>query len=353
MMSSAPSAPFVVFALPRSRTFWTSRFLSYGAWHCGHDEIRRMRSLDDVRSWLATPLTGSCETGGAPFWRTLAKLRPDAKVVIVRRPVEQVVTSLMRQAPFPEVPLRAEMTHLDRKLLQIAARWPGALMVSYGALVHEVVCKTIFEHCLGLPHDREWWQFCAALNQQANLLHELNYMVAHQKQIERCKRLVVCDTLADMMQRPLPQGDIVVQREDLETAIPDARALASRHALQGDGADPYAAYESAVASLRSRAHDGSLVFLSARKSGALVGYLGIACVTPTLAAPIQFYADARLPGVGRRLLTAALPALRERGVAELSMVSGPRGSGPRIESLYRRLGAEERGKHFVLKLMEA
>ena len=47
--------PFVVFALPRSRSAWLARFLTWGDWMCGHDELRHCRSLDDVRAWLAMP----------------------------------------------------------------------------------------------------------------------------------------------------------------------------------------------------------------------------------------------------------------------------------------------------------
>ena len=47
--------PFVVLSLPRSRSYWLSRYLSYGGWHCGHEEIRHARTLSDVRAWLARP----------------------------------------------------------------------------------------------------------------------------------------------------------------------------------------------------------------------------------------------------------------------------------------------------------
>lgn len=42
---SETSGRFVVFSMPRSRSAWLARFLSYGDWHCGHDEIRHFRSL--------------------------------------------------------------------------------------------------------------------------------------------------------------------------------------------------------------------------------------------------------------------------------------------------------------------
>ena len=95
------SLPFVVFALPRSRTFWASRFLSYGGWACGHDEALHVRALDDVRSWFAQPYVGTVETAAAPFWRLLHAVCPQAKVVVIRRPVSDVVTSLMALGVIP------------------------------------------------------------------------------------------------------------------------------------------------------------------------------------------------------------------------------------------------------------
>ena len=56
--------PFLVLALPRSRTFWLSRFLAFGGWDCGHDQLRFMRGMEDVKAWLGTPCFGSVENHG-------------------------------------------------------------------------------------------------------------------------------------------------------------------------------------------------------------------------------------------------------------------------------------------------
>src|SRR5690348_11556095 len=115
---------FIVYALPRSRTAWLSRFLTYGEWACGHDEARHLRSVEDIKSWFAQPNTGTAETAAAPFWRTVQHISPDTKVVVVRRPVEDVLESLMRLAPFDRVQLEAHLRRLDRKLDQIEKRVP-------------------------------------------------------------------------------------------------------------------------------------------------------------------------------------------------------------------------------------
>ena len=89
-------SPFVVFALPRSRSFWLSRYLSCAGYHCWHEQAPHFRSLGDVQAWLSQDFTGASETTAAPFWRTIVAARPDVRVLVVRRPVGEVVDSLMR-----------------------------------------------------------------------------------------------------------------------------------------------------------------------------------------------------------------------------------------------------------------
>src|SRR5580765_488225 len=148
--------PFVIFALPRCRTKWLSVFLSYGDWHAGHDEARHCRSLDDVRSWLAQPCTGTVETSCSAFWRLLP---PDVRVVTLRRPVADVVASLHRGGlSFDEPGMTRFLERAERKLDQIEKRMPGVLALTYADLATEAGCARVFERCLGLPREigRAW-----------------------------------------------------------------------------------------------------------------------------------------------------------------------------------------------------
>jgi hypothetical protein len=136
-----PQPPFVIYSLPRSRSFWTSRFLTSKGWSCGHDEARHMRSLDDLRSWLSLPRTGSVETAASPWWRLAQHIRPDIRTVVIRRPVGDVVGSLLRTGVAFDVPkLRATMLRFDAKLDQIAARVPGCLSITFDELREEAAC---------------------------------------------------------------------------------------------------------------------------------------------------------------------------------------------------------------------
>jgi hypothetical protein len=176
--------PFVIFALPRSRTAWLSKFLSYRDWTCGHEQIRYFRNLDDIKSWLAKEKTGTVETAGASFWRLLQKYRPDARVAVIWRPVDEVVDSLMRTGVrFDKAVLTEAMKRGEAKLEQVAARWPDCLWIKYHHMGSAHTCRKIFSHCLPYQWDREWWLEHAEENIQVSLPAFMRYVDANIKQI--------------------------------------------------------------------------------------------------------------------------------------------------------------------------
>ncbi len=212
--------PFVVMGLPRSRTAWLARFLSYGGFHCGHEELRHMRNLSDVRSWLAQPMTGTAETAAAPYWRLLQKLAPAVRIVVVRRPVKEVADSLMKletfgAAHFDHGILMRWMQQGEAKLRQVAARWPGALQVDFADLNREETCAAVFEHCLPYGHDSAWWQYLAPLNVQCDFAAHLRHFQAFLPQLMKFAETAAGEMRADMALRsafsrrkalPAPEG---------------------------------------------------------------------------------------------------------------------------------------------------
>ena len=70
-----------------------------------------------------------------------------------------------------------------------------------------------------------------------------------------------------------------------------------------------------------------------------------------MATDAQFYADPSFPGVGRSLKLASNAALKERGVNAVMMVRAP-WHDPRMDSLYKRLGASEAYHAHRLELNE-
>ena len=191
--------PFLVLAQPRSRTAWLSHFLTYGPWHCGHEEARHLRTLEDAQAWLSMPFTGSADTAVAPHWRTLIKLRPDVKIVTIRRPVEESIASFNR-LPFnwDQEFLKRRIGSIDRKLDQIKARVADVLEVQFHDLVREDVCASIFERCLGVPHDSARWNRLQGMNIQCDMRHISSYVTAHSAQIRKFSDHVRQDAINDL-----------------------------------------------------------------------------------------------------------------------------------------------------------
>lgn len=183
--------PFIIYGLPRSRTAWLSHFLSIGDFKCYHESTAYMRTIDDLKSWLAQDYTGTAETAAAPGWRLINHYRPDIKQVVIRRPMSQVVASLLNQdlsmiGSYEEESLRKGMAYVDGYLDQIAAL-PGVLSVPYADLANEETCARVFEHCLPYKMPHEWWREMSALNIQVNQRALLRYRFAYKRQIDAFK----------------------------------------------------------------------------------------------------------------------------------------------------------------------
>jgi hypothetical protein len=217
--------PFLVLALPRSRTKWLAGFLSWRDWHCGHDELMRMRSLDDCRAWFSQPCIGTVETACAPFWRLIP---PDVRIVTVRRPVEDVLASVVRAVPGCDpAAMRALLLAHDRKLDQIEARLPGVLRVTYDELATEAGCAAVLEHCTGLAHDPVRWAMWDARNVSGDIAVQTRYCVAFLPQLQKLALAAKHRILAGMAPRERPETweGFTFQDESIDRWYADAPAL--------------------------------------------------------------------------------------------------------------------------------
>jgi GNAT superfamily N-acetyltransferase len=342
--------PFVILATPRSRTKWLSQLLSYGDWHCGHDQIAHCRSLDDVASWFAQPFTGTVETAAAPFWRLLPE---GVTIVTLRRPVADVVTSYARGGlVVPPAIIERQL----RKLDQIETRWPNVLPVTFDDISTEAGCARVFEHCLGISHDHAWWAACDAVNIQIDLRQMMRHFVAHRPQLEKLGKVAKHKIVAGMTRESRGIDGVTFQHEPFREFYRDAQHLFAEHLTQtGQSPDDHARKNLPL--LEALDDAGMLQTITARGgNGLMYGYLQTV-IGPTLDAPDTaqawhsiFFASPDIRGLGMKLQRAALAALRERGVDEVIMRAGHRGSGPRLGTFYRRLGAEEFGQLYRLKL---
>lgn len=347
---------FIVLGLPRSRTAWLARFLSYKDAHCGHEELRHMRSLDDVKAWISQPMTGSAETAAAPWWRTLLRLAPEVRVVVVRRPIDEVVESLAAFG-FDRPVIRPAMERLNAKLDQIAKRVP-CLEVTFDDLNEEETCKTVFEHCLPYPFDKAHWQRLAGENVQCDMLALVRYAAAFRPAMEKLASQARHAELRELMaRRPVEPGGITFQVEDCDAWERDGRRLFEDHCFTV-GEDPREWERKNWPLFRAIENAGAMQITTARSNGRMFGYL-MTLIAPSLvsegitsATHTTFYADPSFPGLGMKLQREALARLKERGVDEVVWEAGKRGDGPRLGTMYRRLGAQEHGQTYRLELTE-
>lgn len=360
-MDGGPSRKFFVLGLPRSRTAWLSHFLTYGDWRCGHEELRHVRSLDDVRSWLSQPCTGSAETAAAPFWRLITRMVPDARIVIVRRKPEEVFNSMLRipGVSFDRERLARTIRRLDRKLDQVQWRMQNVLSVRYEDLSREEACASIFEHCLPYKHDKPRWEGLANINIQADFLAMMRYFIAFQPQMEKVALIAKHQMLAAMaIHEPARRDGMTFQCESFDAWERDGAPLFEAHCVMVEEA-PGNWKEKNIPFMRGLYEKDGMQIMTARCNGRMFGYL-MTLLTPSMASPhlrsavhTTFFASPEFPGLGIKLQRAALAKLKEMGIDEVFMQAGTRGSGARLGTLYRRLGGEYNGTMFRIDLSEA
>ena len=345
--------PFLVLALPRSRTAWLSRFLSYREWHCGHEEARHVRNMEDVQSWLKMPFTGSAETAAGPFWRIFSS---QVAIVVVRRPVREVVESLMRlNLGFDQARMTHVMTRLDMKLRQIEARCPNVISVRFEDLAQEETCARVFEFCLPYKHDPAWWRFLAPINIQCSMPAMVRYFVAHKPQLDRAVGLAKQAMLQQLAVKPAAVEGVEFHVEPFAKFLEDGKQLFAEHAFEVG--EPPQSFQGKNLPLHQAMEDiGALQILTARSNGRMFGYL-MTEICPsreaqgrTSAVHTATFASSSIPGLGLKMQREAVRRLAERGVDEVFLRAGSRGSGPRMGTLYRRLGAEKDGEIYRLKL---
>lgn len=353
--------PFIIFGLPRSRTFWLSQWLSCHGYRCAHEQARYVRSIEDVKSWLAQDYTGTAETGAAKWWKVVQHHRPGIATLVVRRDPLLVVESLLRldmkgTVVFDRHLLLQEMRRLDRRLDQIEQQAPNVLSVHFDALDQFETCALVHKHLLGLPMDTDRWKAYRSLNLQTDMPAMMRYVAAHQKQLSRSAHAFKEHFALIVARRPEDTDEgFTIKEESFDRLRRDGAHLFEKHCAAVGELDHEYLYKN-VPLLRKLDSMGSLHIVTARSNGRMFGYLMSVLVQSseeihrTSATQTLFYASSDALGLGMKLQRASLAFLKQRGVSEVIMRAGPRGSGPKIGALYRRLGAKEFGSLYNLSL---
>ena len=366
-MDREVGGPFIVFSLPRSRSYWLSKFLSRGEYQCAHDQMRFMRGMDDVRSWLAQDFTGAAEPSAALWWRTVRLIRPDIRVLVVRRPVQEVVESLMQLdmrgiCNFDQARLTRMLQRLDRALDRIEDRWLHSRSVRYEDLATEAACARVFEHCLPYKHEPKWWAAMSPINLQCDMRATMRYMLGHRSQIDRTIAVCARETRALLVSKSVYDradlADVTFQAEPFAAFWRDGQALFAQHAAEA-GPREGVMLNLNVPLAEAMERNGGVQIVTARVDGRMVGYL-VTLIGPSFedaslicATQYPIFVEKAYRGIGWRLQKASIDMLAERGVGEAVLRAGVRGSGPRLDAFYKRLGASEYGRLYSLMLRKA
>jgi hypothetical protein len=110
-------------------------------------------------------MRGTVETGSMIAWDKILDLMPMLNLAVVKRPIWQVLHSLLRFGLAPPV---EDLIRRD-ELLDEISDLPDTLTLQYDELETESGCKKLFEHCLATPFDHGWWDLLRNINIQVEM----------------------------------------------------------------------------------------------------------------------------------------------------------------------------------------
>jgi hypothetical protein len=342
-------APFIVFSLPRSRSAWIARFLSYGGKRCGHDLAPRCATMKEFADLVSGEYVGTAETGAVIGWRAIRRLLPDARIAVVRRPVQEVYESLARFG-LGSQSLMDELIERDT-ILHHVAKLPGVRSFRFADLNNVTVCQELFEFCLGVPFDWEWWESLANVNVQVDVAEQIKYLTENRSRIETLK--------ADA--RRIEQSGVVIGPEPWDSVWPEVDALFAEHFAEVDGGDePDRPYRLDEPTMRQANAIGQLRIVTARVDGALAGYCmwqiskDVESAGATFAEHGPWFVRPQFAALmlGPKLFDASLDDLHSLGVRMAYPHHRLRGRGAKLGAFFRRRGAIEIQHTYSLRLTE-
>lgn len=158
---------FMIFSMPRSRSYWMSQYLSYPPHTVGHDVILKADNLKGlIREYSA--LSGSVELSTVLGWQYFMTLFPETRIVTVRRPVDEVHQSLLNVGLYTPM----EILEMRDRALIACSRHPRVQAIEYRDLSNPDCCQWLFEYCLNMPWDPDWYKDLANQNLQCEVLQK-------------------------------------------------------------------------------------------------------------------------------------------------------------------------------------
>lgn len=156
---------FIVFGLPRSRTYWASYFLSYDR-VVPHCKLITFPSAEEIIDYFQDPNACVSDEVGVGIWHQFIPFLPHTKVAIIERPVEEVIAAQIKSG-VPDVPQTRFVTeYLDYKMKELKRCYSDIQVFDFHTLSEEKESARLFEYCLDIPFDRTWWTPLVSRNLQ-------------------------------------------------------------------------------------------------------------------------------------------------------------------------------------------
>lgn len=166
---------FIIYCLPRSRSAWMAHFLNYPYTRplqpVAHDVAPLCKSVEGfINAYKKDGMWGAVETEAVIAWQIIKKELPDLKTIVVRRPLQEVYNSIIKLG------FQGNLTHLAElnAMLDLVASQPGVYTINSSDLDAPITGKWLFEYCLELEFDFDWWYIVSQVDIQVNIEDVMN-----------------------------------------------------------------------------------------------------------------------------------------------------------------------------------
>jgi len=148
------------------------------------------RKIEDFLVPFRQGLAGTVETGAMLGWRLIRMLMPEAKFVVLRRPLTEITASLRRFG------FDIEQHELARRsaMLEMISAQAGVRTIQAAELDDVEVGKWLFEELLELPYDIEWHERLIGINIQIDMAKRVEQLTKNYPFLETLKAEITART---------------------------------------------------------------------------------------------------------------------------------------------------------------
>lgn len=153
---------FFILSLPRTRTAWIANFLTYDTSFCFHEALIDVNPVDLPKLFKSTekPIVGNSDCGNILFLDEIIETFMDAKLVIVERPIDEVISSL---DTLGEKFSERESVYQALDIIEYAKYTYDHLLLDFHKL-DNTACRALWDHCIGTPFNEQRWKMLDGLN---------------------------------------------------------------------------------------------------------------------------------------------------------------------------------------------